>query len=261
MNSLKEKLKIVCIIQARLGSSRLPGKVLKEICGNPMLDWVIKRAARSQMVNQILVATTVSMEDDPIVRFCETSGISFFRGSEFDVLDRYYQAASSADADVIVRLTADCPLIDPDLIDKTIHAMLDEKADFAANRLPPPYHRTYPIGLDVEVATFSALEIAWKNAAEGFEREHVMPYLYDPAHGKKFVVVDHVEDLGLLRWTVDTPEDLEFVHQVAKRFDCRDDFSWLDVLKLIEKYPDLSAINAGISHKNLKDVDSRAELK
>jgi spore coat polysaccharide biosynthesis protein SpsF len=261
MKSLKNTQKIVCIIQARMGSSRLPGKVLKEICGKPMLDWVIRRASRSQMVDQILVAATISSDDEPIARFCETNDISLLRGSEFDVLNRYYQAASSMDADIIVRLTADCPLIDPDLIDKIIHALLDEKADFAANRLPPPYHRTYPIGLDVEVATFTALETAWKNAAEGFEREHVMPYLYDPAHGMKFVVADHVEDLGSLRWTVDTPEDLEFVRQVTKRFDCRDDFSWLDVLKLVKEYPELSEINARISHKSLKDVDSRAKLK
>lgn len=261
MKTSKATTKIVCIIQARMGSSRLPGKVLKEICGKPMLDWVIRRARRSQLVNQILVAATISADDEPIAQFCETSGIPLFRGSEFDVLDRYYQAASSADADVIVRLTADCPLIDPDLIDKTIYALLAENADFAANRLPPPYHRTYPIGLDVEVATFTALETAWKNAAEGFEREHVMPYLYDPAHGTKFVVVDHVEDLGSLRWTVDTSEDLEFVRQVTKRFDCRDDFSWLEMLNMLEEFPELSAINAGISHKTLKDVDSRIELK
>ena len=261
MKSLKNTQKIICIIQARMGSSRLPGKVLKEICGKPMLDWVIRRASRSQMVDQILVAATISSDDEPIARFCEINDISLFRGSEFDVLDRYYQAASSANADVIVRLTADCPLIDPDLIDKIIHALLDEKADFAANRLPPPYHRTYPIGLDVEVATFTALETAWKNAAEGFEREHVMPYLYDPAHGMKFVIADHVEDLGSLRWTVDTPEDLEFVRQVTNRFDCRDDFSWLDVLKLVKEYPEISEINARISHKSLKDVDSRAKLK
>jgi spore coat polysaccharide biosynthesis protein SpsF len=261
MKAPKNKSNIVCIIQARMSSSRLPGKVLKEICSNPMLDWVIKRAGRSQMVSQTLVASTISSDDEPIARYCEQNDISLYRGSEFDVLDRYYQAASSANANIIVRLTADCPLIDPDLIDKTIQTLLAENADFAANRLPPPYHRTYPIGLDVEVATFTALETAWKNAAEGFEREHVMPYLYDPTHGMKFVVVDHDVDLGELRWTVDTPEDLEFIRQVSHRFDCRNDFSWLDVLKLVEENPELNEINAGISHKTLKDVDSRASLK
>jgi spore coat polysaccharide biosynthesis protein SpsF len=261
MKESKSNLRIVCIIQARMGSSRLPGKVLKEICGKPMLDWVVMRASRSQMASQTLVASTISSDDEPIARYCEQNDILLYRGSEFDVLDRYYQAASSANADVIVRLTADCPLIDPDLIDKTIQTLLTENADFSANRLPPPYHRTYPIGLDVEVAAFTALETAWKNAAEGFEREHVMPYLYDPAHGMKFVVVDHDVDLGALRWTVDTPEDLEFIRQVTKRFDCCDDFSWLDVLKMVEENPELNNINAGITHKTLKDVDSRASLK
>jgi len=258
MNDLNPDPKIVCIVQARMGSSRLPGKVLKEICGKPMLEWVVKRASRSHMVNHLLVATTTSPDDDPIAEYCVSRGIPFFRGSEFDVLDRYYQAACDSDADIVVRLTADCPLIDPDLIDKTIQTLLDKNADFAANRLPPPYHRTYPIGLDVEVATFRALEIAWKKAAEGFEREHVMPYLYDPVHGMKFIVIDHEADFGALRWTVDTPEDLEFVRQVARKLDCRDDFSWLDILKKLEENPNLNEINAGISHKTLKDVDSRS---
>ena len=151
-------------------------------------------------------------------------------------------------------------MIDPDLIDKTVNALLAQNADFAANRLPPPYHRTYPIGLDVEVATFSALQHAWKNASESYEREHVMPYLYDPAHGMTFVVVDHETDLGELRWTVDTPEDLEFIRQVTRKLSCRDDFSWLDVLNLLDKFPELSEINSGIAHKTMKDVDSRANL-
>jgi len=260
MNEMKKVNKVVCIVQARMGSSRLPGKVLKEICNRTMLDWVIRRAARSNSVQQIMVATTVSASDDAIYSFCQSEGIVCYRGSEFDVLDRYYQAALGVEAEIIVRLTADCPLIDPGLIDKTVNALLDQNADFAANRLPPPYHRTFPIGLDVEVTSFSALQHAWKNAAETYEREHVMPYLYDPAHGMKFVVVDHETDLGALRWTVDTPEDLEFIREVTRRFDCRDDFSWLDVLNLLEKYPELSEINLGITHKSMKDVDSRMNL-
>jgi spore coat polysaccharide biosynthesis protein SpsF len=258
MNEMKTENKVVCIVQARMGSSRLPGKVLKEICGRPMLDWVIRRAARAISIQHIMVATTVNTGDDPIHDYCQLNRIACYRGSEFDVLDRYYQAALSEKADVVVRLTADCPLIDPSLIDKTVNALLDQNADFAANRLPPPYHRTYPIGLDVEAATLNALEHAWKNASESYEREHVMPFLYDPAHGMKFVVVDHDADLGGLRWTVDTPEDLEFIREVTGMFDCRDDFSWLDVLKILEKFPELSEINSGIVHKTMKDVDSRA---
>lgn len=260
MDEFKKEDRIICIVQARMGSSRLPGKVLKEICGRPMLDWVIRRAVRAISIQKIMVATTVSPGDDPIHDYCQSNGIACYRGSEFDVLDRYYQAALCGEADVVVRLTADCPLIDPDLIDKTVNALLAQNADFAANRLPPPYHRTYPIGLDVEVATFSALQHAWKNASESYEREHVMPYLYDPAHGMTFVVVDHETDLGELRWTVDTPEDLEFIRQVTRKLSCRDDFSWLDVLNLLDKFPELSEINSGIAHKTMKDVDSRANL-
>jgi len=261
MKQSNPKPKIVCIIQARMGSSRLPGKVLKEICGKPMLAWVIDRSSRSRLIDEMLVATTTNTDDEPIVSFCESRHIACFRGSEFDVLDRYYQAASSVRADVIVRLTADCPLIDSDLIDLTIQALLANDADFAANRLPPPYQRTYPIGLDVEVVRFEALEKAWKNAVEGYEREHVMPYLYNPENGMKFIIIDYEVDLGKLRWTVDTAEDLEFIRQITKRFKCRDDFSWMDVLKKIKENPEIAKINAEISHKTMKDIDARINLK
>lgn len=254
------KPKIVCIIQARMGSSRLPGKVLKKICGKPMLAWVVERASRSKLVEKVIIATTVSRDDDALEAYCNLSKLFIFRGSEFDVLDRYYQAAKSTAADIVVRLTADCPLIDPALIDETIKVLMENNLDFAANRLPPPYHRTYPVGLDVEVAAFPALETAWKNADEGFEREHVMPYIYDPKNGFKFMMIDHDTDLGDYRWTVDTPEDLEFVRQVTKELNCRNDFTWLDVLKLVNENPEIAEINTGITHKSMRDVDSRANL-
>ena len=209
--NLKKTYNIVCIIQARMGSSRLPGKVLKQICGQPMLGWVVKRASRSRLISSIIVATTIDPGDDMIEAFCKSEGIPCFRGSEFDVLDRYYQAAKAQHADIVVRLTADCPFIDAALIDETIEKLLETKADFAANRLPPPYQRTYPIGLDTEVATFKALETAWKLAEKPFEREHVMPYLYDPQNTFKVMVIDADKNYGNQRWTVDTPEDLEFI--------------------------------------------------
>lgn len=258
---LDNELKVVCIIQARMGSSRLPGKVLKEICGRPMLDWVVTRASRARLLDKTLVATTVSAADNPLAELCEERGVDCFRGSEFDVLDRYYQAARAAKADIVVRLTADCPLIDAGLIDAVIQALINQEADFAANRLPPPHHRTYPIGLDVEAARFSALELAWRRADQPYEREHVMPFLYDPAHGFKVVVMDHEADRGACRWTVDTAEDLRFVRRVVEHFGCRDDFSWLDVLELIGNAPEIASINAGVEHKALKDVDDRAQLK
>jgi spore coat polysaccharide biosynthesis protein SpsF len=252
---------IVCIIQARMGSSRLPGKVLKEICGRPMLDWVVQRAALSQMVTSIVVATTINSADDPIEEFCNKSGITCFRGNEFDVLDRYYQAAKTNNADIVVRLTADCPLIDPLLIDEPIKRLMAADADFTANRLPPPYQRTYPIGLDVEVVTFAALEKAWQQAKKPYEREHVMPFLYDPQNTFKIILLEAEQNYGSQRWTVDTPEDLEFIRQVTAILGCRLEFSWQDVLKTIAAHPELAEINADITHKSFNDVDHRANLK
>ena len=244
-----------------MGSSRLPGKVLKQICGRPMLEWVVKRASRSRLISSQIVATTIDPGDDMIETFCISEGISCFRGSEFDVLDRYYQAAKAQGADIVVRLTADCPFIDAALIDETIEKLLETKADFVANRLPPPYLRTYPIGLDTEVATYKSLETAWKLAKKPFEREHVMPFLYDPQNDFKFVVLEADNNHGNDRWTVDTPEDLEFIQQVTKKLGCRMDFGWEDVLKVLNENPELSKINANIAHKSLNDIDHRANLK
>ena len=252
---------IVCIIQARMGSSRLPGKVLKEICSRPMLGWVAQRAILSRRVTRIVVATTINSGDDPIEEFCNKSGIACFRGNEFDVLDRYYQAAKAYKSEIVVRLTADCPLIDPALVDETIEKLIASGADFAANRLPPPYQRTYPVGLDVEVVTFVALEIAWKQAVKSYEREHVTPFLYDPQNHFKTIMLDAEQNYGSQRWTVDTAEDLEFIRQVTAILGCRLEFSWREVLKTIEAHPELAEINAGVSHKSYNDVDHRANLK
>jgi spore coat polysaccharide biosynthesis protein SpsF len=142
----KTNPKIVAIIQARMSSSRLPGKVLKEAGGRPLLERMVERVNEAKLINETLVATTVDSSDDQLAEFCEARNIPFFRGNLLDVLDRYYQAAVLTGAEVIVRLTGDCPFIDPDLIDKTIQALLDKRADFACDRLPPPLKRTYPIG-------------------------------------------------------------------------------------------------------------------
>ena len=258
---MEETPNIVCIIQARMGSSRLPGKVMKEICGRPMLGWVTQRAAQSRRVISTVAATTVSSGDDPIEEFCKKSGIACFRGNEFDVLDRYYQTAKIFQAEIVVRLTADCPLIDPILVDETIEKLIVTGSDFDANRLPPPYQRTYPIGLDVEAVTFNALEITWKQAEKPYEREHVMPFLYDPQNHFKTIVLDAKQNYGSQRWTVDTKEDLEFIRRVTAILGCRLDFSWLDVLKAIEEHPELIEINAGVEHKSYHDIDNRANLK
>lgn len=251
-------MRTVAIIQARMGSSRLPGKVLLEIAGEPMLARVVERARRAQTVDEVLVATTVDASDDPIEEFCKKRGIACFRGSVYDVLDRFYGAARQSGAEVIVRITADCPVIDPAVIDEVVRAFHAQSADFACNRLPPPAHRTWPIGLDTEVCSFSGLERAWKEAALPFEREHVMPYFYDEPGRFKVVVVDHDPDYGHLRWTVDTAEDLTLLRAIYARFGGRDDFTWQDVLHLIEREPQLAQINAGVRHKIGTEVDERS---
>ena len=256
-----------------MSSSRLPGKILADIAGQPMLQRVFARASRAATVTETIFATTTDPSDDPVAEYCDFSGIPFTRGNLYDVLDRYYQAAKQAKADMVVRITADCPLIDPALIDDAVHVLLEGEYDFAANRLPPPFHRTYPIGLDVEVCTFTALEKAWQDASETFHREHVMPFLYEgvalntvsrklengiSSRGYRIALLYHTTDFGEYRWTVDTPEDLEFVRQVYNRFHGRDDFTWQDVLDLLHNEPKLLEINAGVRHNTLTDVDKRA---
>jgi spore coat polysaccharide biosynthesis protein SpsF len=267
------KPKIVAIIQGRMSSSRLPGKILADIAGQPMLTRVYTRTSRAQTLDEVIFATTTDASDDPVAEYCDFSGIPFTRGSLFDVLDRYYQAAKQAKADVVVRITADCPVIDPDLIDDVVKAVTADKFDFACNRLPPPFQRTYPIGLDVEVCPFNLLEKAWKESTETFHREHVMPYFYEGVEltresrtletgvsprGFKIALLDHTTDFGDYRWTVDTPEDLEFMRQVYSHFDGRDDFTWKEVLDLVHDEPKLMEINAGVKHNTLTDVDKRA---
>ena len=249
------------------------GKIFADIAGQPMLQRVFIRTSRADSVNETIFATTTDSTDDPVAEYCDFSGIPFTRGSLYDVLDRYYRAAKGAKADIVVRITADCPVIDPVLIDDVVNTLLDGEYDFVCNRLPPPWHRTYPIGLDVEACTFKILAKAWKEAKEPQHREHAMPYFYEGVklsrqsrtletgispRGFKVVLLHHTTDFGDYRWTVDTPEDLEFMRQVYSRFDGRDDFSWKDVLDLVHNEPQLMEINAGVKHKTLKDIDKRA---
>lgn len=250
--------KTVAIIQARMSSSRLPGKVLRLVGSQPMLARVVARARRASLVDEVMVATTTNPSDHPLAEYCETAGITCFRGDLYDVLDRYYQAARASGASVVVRLTADCPMIDPQEIDRTITHFRLTCADFTANRLPPPFRRTTAIGMDTEVCSFAALERAWKDATEPFEREHVMPYLYDTPGRFKISVADWQEDLSHLRFTVDTPEDLEVANQVYASFDDRDDFTLQDLLDANARHPEWQAQLAGVKHKDLFEVDHRA---
>jgi len=246
--------RVVAIVQARMGSTRLPGKVLAEIAGVPMLVRTVERARLARTVHEWMIATTTDAADDVIEVLCRARGYAVYRGSVNDVLDRYYRAALQASADVIVRLTADCPLLDPALVDLTVRSFLDAQppADLVVNRLPGA--RTYPIGLDVEVVSFCALEHAWREAADPNQREHVLPFLYDPPGRFRVIRLDAERDYGDLRWTVDTPEDLEFVRQVYARLGARSDFGWRDVLALVQAEPALAEINAQVQHKTHRDV-------
>ncbi len=272
-----------------MSASRLPGKVLKDIEGQPMLARVYERAQRASTIGLLAVATTVDPADDLVADFCAGRGYPCFRGSMHDVLDRYCQAAKSYRADVVVRITADCPVIDPVVVDEVVKLVShqssvtsnqlpvsSEQFDFACNRLPPPFSRTFPIGLDVEVCTFSALERAWKEAGQKFHREHVMPYIYESVQlsavsdrlqtgasprGFRVAQLHTAPDYGSLRWTVDTPEDLDFIRQIYKRFDGRDDFSWQEILQLVQNEPELGRINAGVRHKTLTEIDSRSQVE
>ncbi len=251
--------KVVAIIQARMGSSRLPGKTLKTIGHMPALEWMIKRASRAELIDQVVVATTSDPGDDAVAKFCQAGNYDFHRGSTLDVLDRMYQAAKENQADVIVRLTGDCPFIDPAMLDSNLKIFLEAKPplDFAANRLPPPFTRTIPIGLDAEYCYFSGLETIWKEAKEKHQREHVMPYFYEHPERFNILHIEHEPSYGDQRWTVDTAEDLALVREIVSHFPGRDDFNWIEVIELMKTYPELSEINVKTPHKDYREVDKR----
>ena len=240
-------MKTVAIIQARVGSTRLPGKVLKDLGGQTVLARVLRRISRMRAVEEIIVATTSEAADDPVVDEASRKGVLVYRGSTEDVLDRYYQAACVFNADVIVRITADCPLIDPEISDRVIRKFLEVRPDYASNTL----ERTYPRGLDTEVASFSTLKRAWENAREPYQRSHVMPYIYQNSTQFRLCSVKGLEDYSHHRWTLDTPEDLEFMRGVYAKLSRNEDFGWQDVLKIVERDPALRAINRNIRQKAL----------
>jgi len=231
---------IVAIVQARMGSSRLPGKALADIAGDAMLGRVVERVRRSNRVASVVVATSTASADDAIARFCQERKYALYRGSQADVLDRYVQAAKAHGADMIVRVTADCPLIDPGIIDRIVDAYLKGDCDYASNTLVC----SYPDGLDAEVFSLKALEIAHGEARRRSDREHVTPYLRSSGRFRLRSVESELgRSLRHLRWTVDEPEDLEFMRAIYARLEGRSDFSWRDVLGLIDADPSLAKIN------------------
>ncbi|PKP60156.1 MAG: acylneuraminate cytidylyltransferase [Candidatus Altiarchaeales archaeon HGW-Altiarchaeales-2] len=240
-----ENKKIVAIIQARMGSTRLPGKVLKEVSGKPLLWHVINRVKKAKLIDQIVLATTDKKEDLKLIELASETCIESYAGSEEDVLDRYFQAATKYKADIIVRITSDCPLIDPRVIDKVIKHFLSDNFDYVANA--NIIKCTYPDGLDVEVFSYDALKKAFSGAKLTSEREHVAPYIRDHTEIFKIGSVENDEDISHLRWTVDEERDLEFVREIYKRLYKEGGMFYMEnVLELIKKTPELIEINSKI---------------
>jgi spore coat polysaccharide biosynthesis protein SpsF (cytidylyltransferase family) len=230
-------------------SERLPGKVLLDIAGETMLERVVRRVQRASLIDQVIVATSGTAGDDPVAELAAALGAGVFRGSEEDVLGRFAGAARMFDAGVCVRVSADSPFVDPDVADLVIEsfAQADPPVDYASNKLEP----SYPLGLDVEVFSRDALERAHRDAAEPWERAHVTAHIYGNPERFRLMAVKSDRDLHTWRWTVDTAEDLEFARSVFARLEGRNDFSWLDVVALIEREPTLASINAHVTVKPL----------
>lgn len=232
-------MNIVAIVQARMGSTRLPGKVMRSIQGRPMIDLLLERLGRARRLDAIVVATTGQSEDTALAQHVEELGFRVSRGSRDDVLARYLDAARDAEADVIVRITGDCPLVDPELVDDIVGAYLDQPGlDYAGNTDPP----TWPDGLDVEVFSRAALERAAAQAQSRHDREHVTPYLRR-AEDMARLCVRQDNDLSALRWTVDEPEDFQVVSAVFGHFHPDTAFGWRQVLALHQEAPELFAAN------------------
>lgn len=231
-------MKIVGIVQARMGSTRLPNKVMASVVGTPMIELLLSRLSLSQEISEIVVATSRGEANKLLIEYVKGLGYECFQGSENDVLDRFVMAARACEADVVVRITGDCPLIDASLVDQAIRQFKKARVDYYSNTMPP----TYPDGLDIEVFAFSALEKAWQQTKNCFEREHVTPYLREDKQFK-CASMQYTEDLSALRWTVDEADDLDVIETVFKYFHPRTDFSWQEVLSLYNSHPGLFSGN------------------
>ena len=239
-------MKIVAIIQARLGSQRLPGKVLKPLMDKTVLAHVIGRVSQSQKIDQIIVATSELPQDDLIELEALACDVTVFRGDEQDVLSRYYGAALREKADVVVRITSDCPLIDSEVIDRVIGDFQSNEVDFASNCI----ERSYPRGLDTEVVTFKALQAAHENAYTPEHREHVTQYIYQNPQKFQLLSIVNKEAKSSHRWTLDTPEDWLLIQEIYKHIYVPGQyFNWLEALKLVEAFPEISLLNENVEQK------------
>jgi spore coat polysaccharide biosynthesis protein SpsF len=243
-------MNIVMIVQARMTSNRLPGKVLKKVLGKPLLEYQIERLRSVKNAHHLVIATTTNETDQPIVGWCERYGVDYFRGSENDVLSRYYHAAKKCVADIVVRLTSDCPLIDPIVVDQVIKYYLDNlnQYDYISNSLT----RSYPRGMDTEVFSFKVLSEAYLNSTMDLEKEHVTPYIYTRPLNYRIGQYRYSVDESEHRWTVDTAEDFELIRLILEElYPSKPEFTLEDCLRLLEQNPEWVEINRHIEQKKL----------
>ncbi|WYL96988.1 MAG: glycosyltransferase family protein [Gloeotrichia echinulata IR180] len=243
-------MKTVIIIQARMTSTRLPGKVLKKVMDKPLLEYQIERLQRVKLADAIVIATTTNDTDLPIIELCSRLSVPYFRGSEENVLARYHGSAKAYHADVIVRVTSDCPLIDPQVIDLIIQFYRDfsDKYDYVSNTL----ERSYPRGLDTEIFSFSVLNQAFLEATQPSDQEHVTPFIYRHPERYHIAQVTYTENQSHHRWTVDIPEDFALIERIiTELYPHLPNFTFEDCLALLQKFPEWSAINAHIEQKIL----------
>ena len=225
-----------------MGSTRLPGKVMQEISGAPMIGVLLQRLGGARLIDETVIATSVHPRDDVLAEFATHEDYQLFRGSEDDVLDRYYRAAVQVGANTVVRITGDCPLVDPRVVDEVVHRFNSQKVDYMANNLPA----TFPHGLDTEVLSFEALKRAWEGAVTVGEREHVTPFIRESGYFRCGNLTHH-SDLSDERWTVDEISDLKVVRAIFEHFRPRRDFGWLEVLELKRERPDVFLANQHLS--------------
>jgi len=242
--------RVVAIIQARLGSTRLPAKIMKDLFGKSVLAHVIERIKQIKSIDDIIIATTTLGRDDIVENEAESRGAKVFRGSEEDVLSRYFHAAQKYHVNTVVRITSDCPLIDPFISDKMINYFHENEYDLVTNAGSDLTQRTYPRGLDTEVFSIEVLEEAFNKATEGYQREHVTPYIYEKS--KKIYYYKNSCDYSRFRWTLDTEEDFALIYEIYKHlYRGKHDFYFEDVIKLFDQYPDLIKINENVKQKIL----------
>jgi spore coat polysaccharide biosynthesis protein SpsF len=243
-------MKTIIIDQARMTSTRLPGKVMKKVLGKPLLEYQIERLRQVRLADELVIATTTNDTDQPIVELCEHLGVAYYRGSEEDVLSRYYEAATQFGADAVVRVTSDCPLIDPGVMDEVIGLYINNRDnyDYVSNTL----ERTYPRGLDTEVFSMAVLEKAYKEAGEQPDREHVTLFMYRRPEQFRLANSSGAVDYSHHRWTVDTPEDFRLIQLILQElYPVNNRFTWLDVLNLLNEHPEWVEINAMVKQKEV----------